>query len=72
MTRREARFLLIGLGAGLMLAVALVIEFVLWFHHMFIVGFRWRPESLVLAVPFLLVLFGSILLHCRKNEQYPN
>jgi len=66
MTRREVAFLLIGLGAGLVLAVAVVIEFL---HHMFIVGIRWRPESVALTVPFLLILFGLILLRHRTDEQ---
>ena len=69
MKRREVGFLLIGLGTGLILAVAAVIEFVMAFHHMFIVGIQWRPESVVLALPFLLVIFGLILLRRRKNEQ---
>jgi hypothetical protein len=69
MTRREAGFLLIGFGAGLVLAVALTIEFLLWFHHMFIVGISWRPESVLLTVPFLLILFGLILLRRRTDEQ---
>lgn len=72
MNRREVGFLLIGLGAGLILAVAVVIEFVFWFHHMFIVGIQWRPGSVVLALPFLLVVFGMMLLRHRKDEQKPN
>jgi hypothetical protein len=40
MSRREVAFLLIGLGVGLALTVVVVIEFFLWFHHMFIVGIR--------------------------------
>ena len=69
MARRELGFLLSGLGAGLVLAVVAVIEFVISFHHMFIVGISWRPGSLLLAVPFLLILFGLILLRRRKDRQ---
>jgi hypothetical protein len=69
MARRELGFLLSGLGAGLVLAVVAVIEFVISFHHMFIVGISWRPGSLLLAVPFLLILFGLILLRRLKDRQ---
>jgi heme/copper-type cytochrome/quinol oxidase subunit 1 len=69
MTRREVAFLLIGLGTGLVFAVAVVIEFVMWFHHMFIVGISWRPGSIVLAVPFLLILIGSTLLIRSKGQR---
>jgi len=69
MSRREVGFLLIGLGTGLVLSFAVAIQFLLWFHHMFIAGIRWRPESVVLTVPFLLILFGLILPRQRKDEQ---
>ena len=69
MARRELGFLLSGLGAGLVLAVVAVIEFVISFHHMFIVGISWRPGSLLLAEPFLLILFGLILLRRLKDRQ---
>jgi hypothetical protein len=68
MNRREGGFLLIGLGAGLILStVVVVLEFVLWFHHMFILGIHWSPASVLLAVPFLLVLTGLILLRRRSG-----
>jgi hypothetical protein len=69
MTRREAGFLLVGLGTGLILAVAVVIEFLLSIHGMFVVGFRLRPESVALAIPFLLIALGLILMRHRKNGQ---
>jgi hypothetical protein len=69
MTRREVSFLLIGLGISLILAVAAIIEFVLWFHHAFILGISWRPGSALLVLPFLLVLLGSILLLRSKGER---
>jgi len=68
MRRRDVAFLLIGLGIGLIFAVVAVIEFVLWFHHMFIVGIEWHRASVVLAIPFLLVLIGSALL-CRSGGE---
>src|SRR5450631_1057419 len=71
MTRREVAFLLIGLGVGLIFAVAAIIYFVMWFHHMFIIGFSWKPSSLALALPFILTLLGSILLYRTKSEQTP-
>lgn len=55
--------MLIGLGTGLILAVLAIIAFALWFHHMFIVGIRWRPGSLLLALPFLLIAIGIALAH---------
>lgn len=55
-----------------MLAVAAIIEYVIWFHHMFIFGIRWQPSSLVLALPFILTLLGSILLYRSRSEQARN
>jgi hypothetical protein len=68
MRRREVAFLLIGLGVGLIFAVAAIVWFALWFHHMFIIGIRLNPASIVLTLPFLLVLIGSMLLYPRKRE----
>jgi hypothetical protein len=62
MTKREAAFLLIGLGVGLLLAVVAVVELVLTFHHTFIMGISWRPGTILLALPFLLVLIGAVML----------
>ena len=59
MRRREIAYLLIGLGVGFIFAVASMAWFV-WFHHMFIIGIKWNPASIVLTLPFLLVLIGSI------------
>jgi hypothetical protein len=68
MTGREVAFLLIGLGAGLILAVVAIVEFVLMFHHMFIVGVSWGAQSLLLLLPFLLVLVGVLLLVRSKRS----
>ena len=62
MTKREAAFLLIGLGIGLLLDVVAVVELVLTFHHTFIMGISWRPGTILLALPFLLVLTGVVML----------
>jgi hypothetical protein len=61
-SKRELGFLLIGLGIGLLFAAAAVAESVLCFHHMFIIGFSWRPGSIVLALPFVVIAVGIILL----------
>ena len=58
MSKRELGFLLIGFGVGLLFAV---VETVLWLHHMFIIGFSWRPGSIVLALPFVLIAIGIVL-----------
>jgi hypothetical protein len=65
MSRRETAFLLIGLGFGLMLAVVFIVEYVMMFHHMFVIGIAWNPKSILLLLPFLLVGIGLALLRCR-------
>jgi heme/copper-type cytochrome/quinol oxidase subunit 1 len=72
MRRREVAYLLIGLGVGLIFAVAAIVWFAVWFHHMFIIGIKWNPASIVLTLPFLLVLTGSMLLYWSKSERKPN
>jgi uncharacterized membrane protein len=72
MTGREAGFLLIGLGTGLILAVVATVELVLGFHHMFIVDVHLQPGSIVLALPFLLMLIGVILLFRTKRRSISN
>jgi heme/copper-type cytochrome/quinol oxidase subunit 1 len=70
MTRRDKGFLFLGLGAGLIIAsAAMIAEFAVWSHHMFILGFNWRPESALLALPFLLVLWGSMLLRNKEGSK---
>jgi gamma-glutamyl-gamma-aminobutyrate hydrolase PuuD len=72
MTKREIGFLLIGLGAGLIVAVAAIIEFVLWSHHMFVVGIQWHPALIVMGLPFLFVLIGVTLLYRGKSQSNSN
>jgi hypothetical protein len=72
MTRRECSFFLIGLGAGLLFSVAAVIEMALWMHHMFIIGIRWGPASVVFLLPLLLIFIGSALLLREKFRPRSN
>jgi hypothetical protein len=69
MRRREVAYLLIGLGVGLIFAVAAIGWFAV---HMFIIGIKWNPASIVLTLPFLLVLIGSMLLYRSRSERKPN
>ena len=62
MNQREAAFLLIGLGLGLILAVVAVVELVLAFHHTFIMGISWRPGTILLGLPFALIIAGAVML----------
>ena len=62
MSKREAAFLLIGLGVGLILAVVAVVELVLAFHHTFIMGISWRPGTILLGLPFALIIAGAVML----------
>jgi hypothetical protein len=66
MTKRETAFLLIGLGIGLILAVVAVVELVLAFHRTFIMGISWRPGTILLTLPFLLIVIGAVML--RRNK----
>jgi hypothetical protein len=69
MTKREIGFALIGLGTGLMLAVAAILEFVVSYgHHMFIVGIQWRSISVFFASPCVLVVAGSSLLRRDRSR----
>jgi hypothetical protein len=67
-SKREPGFLLIGFGVGFLFAVAAVVEYVLWFHHMFVMGFAWRPGSVVLALPFVLIVVGIALSRRRQQR----
>jgi hypothetical protein len=69
MTKREAGFLLIGLGVGLPFAVVGVActAFVLQ-HHMFILGFTWSPRVLLGGVLFLPLVAGCILLYRNRSN----
>ena len=68
MSRRQAAFLCIGLGTGLILVVVAVVLLVLAFPNMFIMGISWHPEriwspgTILLALPFLLIITGAVML----------
>jgi len=66
-TGRELGFLLIGAGIGLLLSAAMLIEAIVQFHHMFIVGVQWRPGSVILLLPFVLILTGAYLLYRSRS-----
>jgi len=70
MTKRDLAFLLIGMGGGLILSAVAVVELAFAFHHMFIVGFVWRPSSIaMLAAPFLSIAAGGVLLRYSRRQQ---
>lgn len=66
MSRRGVALLLIGVGAGIIGAAVIALAYFVWAHHMIIIGIRWRPSSVLLALPFLLVVVGLFLL--RRNQ----
>ena len=68
MTGREVGFVLVGLGIGLMLAVVSIVEYVMMFHHMFVIGIAWNPKSILLFLPFVIVGIGLILLRRRSTK----
>ena len=39
-----------------------------WYHHMFILGFSWQPGSSLLALPFILIIAGFILLRRDRSR----
>jgi len=69
-TKREIGFLLIGLGFGLVLAVAAVLEVLLsLYRSAFITAYSWG--KLFIIVPILLLVIGVALIftdpHVSKN-----
>jgi hypothetical protein len=72
MSRREIGFLLIGLGIGLMLSVVAIVEYVMMFHHMFVIGIAWNPKSILLVLPFVLVGIGVVLLFRSRGKVIQN
>ncbi len=68
MTRREIAFLLIGLGLGLLLSLAVVMEvFVSLYHNGVISSYGF--DKVVLVIPVLLLLIGTVLLAYRKRSE---
>jgi hypothetical protein len=67
MARREIAFLLIGLGSGLLLSLAVVLEiFISLYHHEAISSYGF--DKFVLLIPILLLLAGVILLAYRTKS----
>lgn len=71
MTKREIGFLLIGLGFGLMLAVAGILEVLLsLYRSAFITAYSW--DKVAVIVPVLLLAIGLVLILYRPHlEQKP-
>ena len=65
MKKRDFAFVLIGLGTGLMLSC---VELVLFLRRMFIVDIRLNPGLALLALPFLFIFAGAILLFRTKSH----
>jgi hypothetical protein len=68
-TKREIGFLLIGLGFGLMFAIAAIVEVLLsLYRSAFITAYSW--DKVLLLVPVLLLVIGGVLvLHRSKSER---
>jgi len=68
-TKKETGFLLIGLGFGLMLAIAAIVEVLLsLYRSAFITSYSW--DKVLLVAPLLLLVIGGILvLHKPKGER---
>jgi hypothetical protein len=65
MTRREIAFLLIGLGLGLLLSLAVVLEILVSFHESGAVS-GYSFDKFVLLIPAVLLVAGIVLLAYRK------
>lgn len=60
MTKREAGFLLIGLGFGLMFAIAVILEVLLSLYKTaFITAYNWDKALLLAPVILLAIGFGT-------------
>ena len=69
MTRREIAFLLIGLGVGLPFTALGFFDVIsIWRHHMFILGFAWRPSLVFIVLPFMPLVLGCILLYQNRSK----
>jgi hypothetical protein len=68
MTRREVGFLLVGLGFGLMLALAAILEVLLSLYRTGFVGsYSWKKTFVV--VPVLLLGAGVALIAHRPRAR---
>jgi uncharacterized membrane protein len=68
-TKREIGFLLIGLGFGLMLAIAAIVEVLMsLYRSAFITAYSW--DKVLLIVPaLLLIIGGGLVLHRTKSDR---
>jgi hypothetical protein len=71
-TKREAGFLLIGLGFGLMFAIAAIVEVLLsLYRSAFLTAYSW--DKILLLVPILLLLVGgALVLYTNKGDRTSN
>ncbi len=68
MTKRETGFLLIGLGFGLMFAIAGILEVLLsLYRSAFITSYSW--DKVLLIVPVLLMVIGMVLVLRRPRSE---
>jgi len=66
-TKRETGFLLIGLGFGLMFAIAAIVEVLLsLYRSAFITAYSW--DKVLLLVPILLLVIGGVLVLRRPQS----
>jgi hypothetical protein len=67
-TKREIGFLLIGLGFGLMLAIAAIVEILLsLYRSAFISAYSW--DKVAVLVPVLLLIVGGFLVLRRPKSE---
>ena len=67
LTKREIGFLLIGLGFGLMLAIAAIVEILLsLYRSAFISAYSW--DKVPVLVPVLLLIVGGFLVLRRPKS----
>jgi hypothetical protein len=66
MTRREIAFLLIGLGLGLLLSVAVVLEVLISLQRGSIIT-GYGIDKIAVLIPILFLVSGIILLGYRKR-----
>jgi hypothetical protein len=72
MTRREIAFLLIGLGLGLLLSVAVALEVLISLQRGSIIN-GYGIDKIAVLIPILLLVSGIILLGYRKRaDQQPS
>lgn len=68
MTKRETGFLLIGLGFGLMLAIAAILEVLLSLSRTaFITAYSW--DKACVLIPVLLLAMGLVLVLRRPRGE---